>query len=206
MTSLKVKAGTFIATSAFVLAFVPSAFAANVNVTVEGNGAKSNQTVVVKESSDTTVQQSNTTNVVNVQSASSSTGGNTVKNSTGDGENSIVTGDAKATNKLSVVGGSNTYVADNCGCEDSTTTVDVTGNGAHSKTKVKVLKSSTKTTKQKTKTNVYNTQAAGASTGENEVKNSTGGDGDTIYTGDATTKNTVVVESGSNFAGPEAVL
>lgn len=203
MTSIKVKLGSVVATSAFVLSIVPNVFAAsNVDVTVTGNGVGSNNEVVVKDVSTEVVKQSNTTNVVNIQSANSSTGGNSIVGTTGEGDQSIETGNAKAVNKLDVVGGSNTIVTDDCGCDPTTTTVDVSGNGVDSDTKVKVISKAKKITKQTTKTNVINAQEANAKTGKNKIKNSTGTDGNSIVTGKATTKNKAVVESGSNVIGP----
>ena len=207
MTNLKQKAGAVVATSALLLSIVPGVFAANIDVTVGDNGAGSHNTVKVEDVTSNKVEQSNTTNVVNVQTAISSTGGNEIKGTTGEGgDPSITTGDAKSTNILKVEGGSNTVVADSCGCEPTTVNVDVSGNGAHSKTKVKIATKSKKKTKQATDTAVYNEQYAKAKTGQNEIKNSTGSDVNSIETGDATTKNKAVVTSGSNFVGPTEVL
>jgi hypothetical protein len=206
MTSLSAKIATFVATSALVLSVVPGVLAADVDVTVADNGAGSHQGVLVVDGSSTTVQQSSTTNVVSIQNSTASTGGDSITNSTGAGDPSITTGNASATNKLTVEGGSSVVVPDTCGCDPSTVTVDVSGNGAHAKTGVAVVQVSKKKTTQQTNTNVFTVQNAKAKTGNNKIKNSTGSDGNSINTGNATTKNKVTVVSGSNFVGPAVAL
>ena len=151
MTNLRTKVGSIVATSALVLSIVPGVFAAsNVEITVTGNGAHSNQDVNLTLSNDTTVKQSNTTEVTNIQSANSSTGGNSITGTTGEGgDPSIETGKATSTNLLKVTGGSNTAIANDCGCEPTALSVDVSKNGAKTKTKVTLKVSSKNTTDQK---------------------------------------------------------
>jgi hypothetical protein len=202
MKSIKAKAGAFIASSALVLSMAPGVFAASdIHVNVSGNGAGSTQNITLENSSEETIHQSNTTTVVSTQNAKGSTGENTISGSTGGAEQSITTGDANANNTLSVVGGGNAVFGNSCPCEPSSVVVHASGNGANSKTKVKVVKTSKKNVKQKTHANVHNKQDAKAQTGKNKIKNSTGGD-NMIQTGAATTENTTVVESASNIIAP----
>ncbi|MCX8009006.1 MAG: hypothetical protein N3A54_04890, partial [Patescibacteria group bacterium] len=93
-------------------------------------------------------------------------------------------------------------VAQPCGCKPSQAMVDVSGNGSNSKTTVTTKNTLRRSVRQTTDTGVYADQHTKSNTGKNTIKNSTGKGSNTVETGNSTTKNTVVVESGSNLLGP----
>lgn len=187
---------------ALTLAIVPRVLASShPEVTVSGNGAGSTQHVTVDVSSNESVHQSNNTMVMTIQTAHSSTGGNSIAGSTGNGGNSVMTGNAMSENTVSVKTGENVVMTGSCGCQPASMSANVSGNGANSKTTVKMSRASTRTATQRMRTQVYNDQQAKAKTGNNQVKNATGSGMNTVETGSAMTTNHVSVESGSNVLG-----
>lgn len=86
----------------------PCGCATDTTVKVKGNGAGSINTVTVHNNSSSTVDQSNETIVGTAVVNLTNTGGNTISGSTGDGANTISTGDVHNTVNVQVSGGSNT--------------------------------------------------------------------------------------------------
>lgn len=197
------KIGSSVASISMIAAVsVPVAFAAgDTEILLHGNGADSSSSVEVVNKDKTTVEQQSSTIVVNEISNSSSTGGNKISGTTGTGDQSIVSGDAKSVVNVGVTGGSNAAEVNTCGCE-GTTTVEVSDNGVDStqsvvlklKNKLKVLQGSI----TQSITGISNK----SKTGKNKIKNSTGTESNTIESGSATSKTTVEVEGGSNVYTP----
>jgi len=208
MNTFLKKTGISVASAAMLLTVVPNAFAAgSLQVTVSGNGVKSSNVVKVASKTVNKVSQVNVLGVSNAQSAVSSTGGNKISGTTGEGgEVKIKTGNATSTNVVTVAAGSNTYVGNTCGCESGDTTVSISGNGVRSATFVGLFSTVINGTSQSSLTEVMSLQEALSATGNNTIKNSTGSTDNSIVTGDATTGNTVVVESGNNVAGSVEIL
>src|SRR5258708_26471671 len=118
-----------------VMTFVATAFApigaASTTVNITGNGAFSANHVHVHNSSNFNVTQSNDTLVATDVNTSSNTGDNTSDFNT-NGKSKIKTGNATTNVDVLVTGSSNTATDPHCGCQNSTTNVDVSGNGAYS--------------------------------------------------------------------------
>jgi hypothetical protein len=95
-----------------------------------GHGNGGDTTVIIDQENNCEVKQTNTTNVVSVQSSTSTTGNNKIKNTTG-GSNTITTGKAKSKNKATVLGGSKVAVSPSC-CGGGDITVNIGGNGSSS--------------------------------------------------------------------------
>lgn len=191
------------AVSASILAFtiLPAVYAST-DVTVAENGADSTNGVTVDNSTKTKVEQKSSTYVTNIITTSSSTGGNEIKGTTGEGSPSITTGDATSTTSVTVTGGSNVAEVNPCGCENGDTTVDVLGNGTNTDNTVTVKNKKKLKVKQKAKTSVYSEIDTKSKTGKNKIKNTTGSGDATVETGEATSDTTVVVEGGSNGLNP----
>ena len=174
-------------------------------ITVQGNGEQSVNTVVVSGTggSKTTVVQENVTVNHSVVLAESSTGGNTIKGTTGDGGNSITTGDATASASNTVLGGNNdATVAGGCCAGD--TTVTIKDNGEKSVNTViiggKEGKPADPTITQGTETANCSTVGAAAGTGDNKIVSTTGDGANTIATGGAASDASNLVSGGANTA------
>ena len=198
----KLAAGTGAAILAAAL-MTGSALAADLEIS--GNGAGSDNDIIVTEQSCCTVVQSSTTNVGAWVGASAATGGNTASGNTG-GDTSITTGDATSTAGVTVTGGSNTATnpcccqSDPCNGEDCVGgehSVLISGNGFNSDNTVVITKKKKSTVVQETETNVWAGVKAKARTGRNRARNNTGGS-TTIDTGAATSDAFVDVTGGSN--------
>lgn len=197
MTKLLQKVSVGVATAALLGAsFATSAFAAD--VTIDGNGAGSTNVVTVKSTCDSSVYQTNSTNVSTMAHVTADTGGNSVTGNTG-GSSSIDTGDATAGVSVSVEGGSNSAEpASCCACLQGVgNDVTISGNGVNTTNVVSdTNKQKTKVT-QKNKTFVMTYASVKAKTGYNKLKNNTGSGSD-LTTGDASAGLEVTVTSSSN--------
>lgn len=170
---------------------------ADTSITVTGNGAGSNNGVDVNQSQSTEVTQNSKTNAAVILSLGANSGKNKANSNTG-GDVSIGTGNASNTALVSVAGGGNTLVADNCGCHTGDSFVDISGNGADTYNAVKLKKSLTNTVLQKSKTNATIGADLKANTGKNKAKKNTGS-GVSVSTGASDNTIEVVVEGGSNL-------
>lgn len=196
----KVKLTTAIATAALLAgAVAPAAFAAtNTTVNATGNGAFSYTNVKVKTVKGTTVSQTNGSSVTNVVNSKANTGNNTSNFNTGGGS-AIGTGNATSNVTVTVNGSSNTAnVTSDCNCEGGNTTVNVSGNGAFSKTKVEVKNANWLTVLQTNITEVLNVVTGKANTGGNDSSFNTGSEGSVVGTSDATSNVNVTVGGSSN--------
>ena len=196
MINITKKFTVAVATAAIVLgAVAPAAFASTTNITVSGNGALSNTGVKINNTTNTTVVQSNVSNVVTVVNSTANTGGNHASFNTG-GSTVIATGNARSNVKVTVGGSSNSAVVPTP-ATDNGTNVTVSDNGALSVNKVKVNNSNILTVVQQNWSNVWNVISSSTKTGNNSSNFNTGGITG-IGSGNATSNVTVNVTGSTN--------
>jgi hypothetical protein len=190
------KFATSIATASIIATMVaPLAFA---DVTIDGNGKKSENLVVVGQLNVNAVEQSNNTTANTVVVSNASTGGNKANGNTGDGNVTIGTGPATNTTTVTVTGGDNTAVLpDQCGCGDAGD-ISITGNGKKSKSAVIDLSANVNLVSQKGKTKANTLVVNSAKTGNNKSNGNTGAGNKSIGTGIAANTTAVTVTGGSN--------
>jgi len=166
------------------------------NVTISGNGAKSNNGVQLDQTSNTTVNQNNVANVNNNVDADAKTGGNDAYSNTG-GDVTIRTGNAKADVDVSTTANVNSAkVGSSLGGSNPSASFVISGNGARSDNYITAYLAKNTSVNQNNVANVNNNVDADAKTGGNDANFNTGGDV-TIDTGDATV--TVDVDNSVNF-------
>lgn len=202
MTNLKVKLTSGIVTAAFVAGVVaPAGAFAATNLTVSGNGADSTNKVKVKNVKKTKVKQSNTSTVSNSVGVSQNTGGNTASKNTG-GDVTVTSGNATATVTVTNITGSNYLTWDAmCGCMMPENTVDISGNGADSYNKVKIVNyDSTKVSQNNTAT-IVNSISVSQNTGDNKANKNTGEGSVEVMSGEAHAEITVDNTTGDNVLG-----
>ena len=188
---------TAIATGAVLVnAIAPIAFA-DTNLTVSGNGALSNNAVNVTNVSNTVVNQTNNANITNNIHSDASTGGNSSNFNTG-GNTTVKSGNA--TTNVDVTNAANLNQATvSCGCDNGSTSVNVTGNGAESANGVNVTSANTVFLSQNNDANFKNNVTANALTGHNDASFDTGGS-TLVKSGDASTSVSVDNKANANFA------
>ncbi len=193
MTNLKKQAFSALAATSLVLSLALPVSAAEMELTVTGNGVDSDNTVKVENNQTQNVVQNNEAKIENNIDANSSTGGNSASRNTG-GDVKVDTGDADTT--VNVSNSANTNVAEVDCCEAKDTTVTVSGNGDNSDNKVKLEQNSNTNLYQTNDANIKNKIDANSKTGKNDADRNTGGDVKVI-TGDAITD--VTVENAANM-------
>jgi len=201
MTKFTKSFTTAIATGAVLLnALAPLAFADTLTIT--GNGAGSDNNVNVTNNSSTTVSQSNTADVTNKVTTTADTGNNNANFNTGGG---VAVDTGKATVNTTVTNTLNSNQASvNCCNSAQPTSVTVDGNGAFSDNTANLNKSSNITVAQANTADVQNTVDSKANTGGNQAGFNTGStsgaDGVTVKTGDASVTTKVQTEANANVA------
>lgn len=172
MNKIAYKISSGVASAALLaLSIAPAAFASE--VTVAGNGAFSDNTVKLNNSSRTNVAQTNDTNIRNNVNTNQNTGGNNASFNTG-GSTNINTGNASSEVSISNEAGAN-FLSLGCGCNNQSTDVFLGGNGAFSLNKVKVNNNNTTTVRQTNNTNLNNQVNTRQNTGNNSASFNTGG-------------------------------
>lgn len=183
----------------FLTSITPG-FAAT-TVKIKGNGKYSKNTVKVTNVDMTHVGQHNTTlaGVLVVQAGN--TGKNKIKDTNG-GDATIETGNVQNTATVTVTGGDNTATLSNpCGCEEGDTTVVIKNNGRGSTNTAEVTDVNITHVSQSNMTGALIGIIQLGNTGINEIKDTTGGDGDPLIdTGNVTNTATVTVTGGDNTA------
>ncbi|MEK7168459.1 MAG: hypothetical protein AAB778_00430 [Patescibacteria group bacterium] len=176
--------------------FATSVFASGVSVT--GNGANSDNTVVITNTKDCTVMQGNATLVLASVKASSNTGGNTANANT-NGDVTVDTGTATSTASMIVTGGDNT-VTNSCCCTTVAPTTDTTvsGNGDKSTNTVVTTNANSSTLAQGGITGVAARVKAKAKTGKNRANRNTGPGTVEVLTGNSVSASALNVTGGSN--------
>lgn len=196
MTNLKTKIASAVATAGLLAtSFAPMALA-DTTITVQGNGADSNNTVDVTNSQKSKVKQTNNTTLNTVVTVDQNTGGNKANKNTG-GDTDIDTGNATSDVTVEVTGNSNEANTGDCGCVDHTTDVDVKNNGADSDNAVTVKNKSKSKVKQTNNTTVATVATVKQKTGKNKAKKNTNGNV-TVTTGNAESTVNVTVDGGEN--------
>jgi hypothetical protein len=167
-------------------------------IDISGNGAKSDNDVKVKSASLTALVQENEADIDNKVLATTDTGDNTVKGTTG-GDVTILTGDAKV--KVDIDNIANSNIGMIGGSTDGPSALDILikKNGYKSDNTVKVEIEQATVLEQDNETDIDNFVGAGADTGENSAKGTTGGEV-AIVTGDAKVKVDIDNTAGFNTA------
>lgn len=149
----------------------------NTNVTVSGNGANTNNTVALGQSTVTAVVQSNNANVTNDVGADAKTGYNDAMKNTG-GPVLIVTGNATADIDVSTKANVNEAQVGNngTGAANTSATFVISGNGAGSNNFINAALAKVNTVSQQNSAHIKNDVDANAKTGENDANFNTGGD------------------------------
>lgn len=187
--------GTLVATVALVAnGLMPAAALADTTITVNGNGADTDNGVVTSVSQNTTVSQNNNANFTNNVSGSASTGNNDANKNTG-GDVKVKTGDASVNAEISNSANQN-QASVNCCASNGNTDIKVAGNGADSVNAVEYGQSSNNSVSQNNNANFdNNVKHLSAKTGNNDTDKNTGGDVE-VETGDASV--TVAVSNWAN--------
>lgn len=165
---------------------------------IYGNGAFSSNHIYSSEHCESSVKQTNNTEVEVGVNAYSNTGGNSSSFNTG-GSTTTDTGDATATSTTVVTVGSNTANApDCCDCLSDGEGGVIEENGALSHNKVKVRRSSRTSVRQTNNTSVGVYANLKSNTGKNKSWFNTGGGFYDIFTGSANTGADTLVAAGEN--------
>jgi hypothetical protein len=192
LKKLSASVASAVMTAAF---FAPGVFAADLEISDNGYG--SNNLIQVYEKCVTKLSQSNTTVANTFVKASADTGDNSVSKNTG-GDSDMTTGDATTIVGVKVMGGDNYAEPPSCcDCKDEAD-VEISGNAAKSKNKVKSSSFNLTLLSQKSKTYANTKVIADSDTGGNKVDKNTGGSS-SLKTGDAFTKVKVKILGGGNF-------
>lgn len=153
------------------------------DVLISGNGAYSNNTVNLNQTTVTDVRQKNDARVNNDVDIDADTGDNDANSNTG-GDTYIVTGNAHVGVDVSTAANSNSaHVGNNSG-SDSNLSLRLLGNGAYSQNWIKADLAKVTQLHQNNTANVTNDVEVDAETGDNDANFNTGGDV-VIQTGDA---------------------
>jgi hypothetical protein len=151
--------------------------AGSTDVKISGNGAYSDNGVVLDASTTTTVNQANTANVNNTVNADAKTGGNTASKNTG-GDVLIGTGNAKVESWISTTANVNSATVGGGmpGAGNPSASFVISGNGAGSDNYITAALANLTEVEQENVANINNIVDADATTGENDANFNTGGD------------------------------
>lgn len=156
-------------------------------VTVAGNGDKSENAVGLEQSNTTQVWQNNNANIENNVSAKAETGENKANSNTG-GNVTVKSGDATAHSTVENKGNSNAAMVGGTGHTGAgALTVKIMGNGIESDNSIELGVEKSTIISQANNGHVENNVSAKAETGENKADRNTGGNV-SVETGDATAK------------------
>lgn len=197
--TFKTRLTTAIATGAVLLnAIAPAALAQE--ITVSGNGVKSDSTVNVSTNKTTVVNQNNNSNVINNVTTTSKTGNNDANHN--DGDANVHAGSASNTTTVKNQMGLNDASVTNVPSQGTNVTVGgpdgKSGNSAFSDNVVNVQNNSPVLINQKNNTNVFNNVNSKSDTGKNRAH---GNDGNvTVTTGAASTTVDVATKANANVA------
>jgi hypothetical protein len=165
-------------------------------VEISGNGAKSDNGVVLLQTTNTGVAQSNNAYVNNNVDADAKTGGNNAGYNTG-GDVTVKTGNAESKVDVSTTANVNSaVVGGGLGHSNPSASFIISGNGAYSDNYITAALVNTTEVLQGNEANITNNVDADAKTGGNDANFNTGGDV-SIMTGNA--KTDVDVDNAVNF-------
>jgi len=161
-----------------LIGFAGQASAASVQIS--GNGSDSYNRAKIRMSQYKTVSQSDYTKNSTTIVMDVNTGGNDVEGNTGNGsDNKVETGNVATDVIVSNVGGSNVIEdIDDCGCEPEEVDITIKNNGTDSTNKAEYSSSKKTRLSQRSKTHNYNSLGLFLNTGDNEVEDNTGKNGD----------------------------
>lgn len=179
------------------IADVDCCAAANTDVKISGNGAKSDNTVNLTNVNANTVSQNNTANVNNDVDVDANTGNNKAGLNTG-GEVVIKTGNAKVNVDVATVANVNSAKigGGHSAMPTPSASFMIVGNGAGSDNTIAASLVNANTVAQNNNADIDNEVDVDAETGDNEANFNTGGDV-VILTGDSAAK--VDVDNSVNF-------
>lgn len=169
---------------------------ANTSVTVDGNGADSQNRTNVQNSNTTSAFQTNTADVTNTVSNNDQTGNNTANRNTG-GDVLVLTGHALSNTTINTAANAN--VADFSGGSSNgggSSDVLIKGNGFGSSNNVDLTSNNSATVVQDNLANIRNLVNSDLNTGRNQANENTGGN-TTVDTGDA--MSNVGLSTNANF-------
>ncbi len=185
-----------VATGAILLnSFVTPAFAAT-EITLSGNGSKSDNNANIELKKSATVVQNNTANVKNNVDVKANTGNNEASDNTG-GDVKVSTGDSAV--GVAVKNMLNTNSASIDCCTQGDTTLKIAGNGSHSDNDIDLDQESKNGIYQDNDADVENKVEVDAKTGNNEANDNTGGEVE-VETGDSEVSVGILNFLNSNFA------
>lgn len=169
---------------------VPLEQATALEILVTGNGASSQQAVVVAAEKDANVSQQNDTTADTEVLSSHNTGSNTISDTTGS-VSSITTGDISEVVAISTEANSNSAVVNQCCAQD--TVVKVTNNGAGSTNDVDMAISRTLGVSTHQQAIIRQSHVSNGETGNNHIDDTTGAES-TIETGSIVTDHDLSVD------------
>lgn len=182
--------------SVSLLLWTAGSSSAATDVTVTGNGYRSqNHITLTSLKSKVLTQTNNLMSSVHLK-LWGNTGDNEANQNVG-GAADITTGAVANVAEVTVTGGDNTAVGDNCGCEEEPVTVEVKDNGAKSHNDVTATESATDIAAQLSQLKSRIWAKLGGDTGHNET-NQNVGSGESVTTSDVTNGASVTVSGGSN--------
>jgi len=196
MTKLTQKVVAALSTGVMLLSMASPVFAST-TLEITGNGASSDNGVVLTQTSTTTVVQSNSANINNTVNTSANTGDNDANRNTG-GNVTVDTGDAKTNVTVANSANNNTANVDCCNAAGDTSVL-ISGNGADSKNGVALGQKSSVGLFQDNNAYIDNDVNAKSNTGKNDANRNTGGDVE-VTTGNATTMVDVSNTANANWA------
>ncbi len=194
----KTKFATAIATGAVLLNALAPLALADTNLTISGNGSSSDSDVHVTSSNSTSVVQNNTANVTNTVNTTANTGNNRANDNTG-GDVTVNTGAASSTVDLSTAVNRNEASVSGCGsCGTAgNTKVTISGNGSHSDNDVRLNNSGSTQVFQTNDAIINNNVDNRENTGNNDANRNTGGTV-TVLTGNATSNTSIDNRANAN--------
>lgn len=173
-----------------------SVFAAD--VTVEGNGSKSTNSVTVVSTCTSAVNQSSNTSASTVVDSSANSGKNSANGNTGDGSVTVDTGNSTSMVSVSVTGGDNNALSDNCCACQTDPSVSVLDNAYKSTNTVLVSNTLVNSVNQSSKTKASTLVSSKANSGRNSAKWNTGEGNVQVMTGSSKSKVKVAIQGGVN--------
>ena len=146
------------------------------NVKISGNGAKSDNTVTLKDTNVNSIGQNNVANVTNNVDNNANSGGNTANSNTG-GDVMINTQGATAVSNVTTVANANSaMIGGGAGAGHNSASFVISGNGAGSDNWIDAKLNNTNSVSQGNTANVTNNVDSDAKTGYNDAGFNTGGD------------------------------
>lgn len=180
---------TFITFGVVLVSVLGSAFPAyaqDIELSINGNSQKSDNTVTITSESSTTIEQNNTSHIENNVETDVNTGNNTASDN--DGDTTITTGDTHVSTEIvnEQINQNNTQIH-NSGSANATAVIN--NNGHNSQNTVTFNQTQNTVINQNNTANITNNVTTKANTGYNSANDNTGNV--TIRTGKITAQTTI---------------